>query len=130
MRTTTRFAVIAALFAAAVPVAGAANAGAADTTRHLGTLTVKTTEDGGWGGDEPYITVDGVEKWNAGGEMDSPSSAAVNIDVSVGSTVRVYDRDLGGEPDPDDLIGSFPVEGWGTVHLTNDGADYTLDVQQ
>jgi hypothetical protein len=62
--------------------------------------------------------------------MDSPSSAAVNIDVPVGSTVRVYDRDLGGAPDPDDLIGSFPVEGWGTVHLTNDGADYTLDVQQ
>ena len=130
MRTTTRIAGIAALLAAAVPVVGATNANAADTTRHLGTLTVNTTEDGGWGGDEPYITVDGVERWSAGGEMDSPSSAAVNIDVPVGSTVRVYDRDLGGAPDPDDLIGSFPVEGWGTVHLTNDGADYTLDVQQ
>ena len=127
---TKRFATIAALLAAAVPAVGAAGAGAADTNRHLGTLTVNTTEDGGWGGDEPYITVDGVEKWDAGGEMDSPSSAAVNIDVPIGSTVRVYDRDLGGAPDADDLIGSFPVEGWGTVHLTNDGADYTLDVQQ
>jgi hypothetical protein len=129
MRTTKRLAGIATVVAAAVPVAGAANAGAADNVRHLGTLTVNTTEDGGWGGDEPYITVDGVERWDAGGEMDSPSSAAVNIDVRVGSTVRVYDRDLGGAPDPDDLIGSFPVEGWGTVHLTNDGADYTLEVQ-
>jgi hypothetical protein len=130
MRTTKRFAGIAALLAAAVPLAGAAHASAADDFRHLGTLTVNKTEDGGWGGDEPYITVNGKQKWDAGGEMDSPSSAAVNIDVRIGSTVRVYDRDAGGQPDPDDLIGSFPVEGWGTVQLTNDGADYTLDVQR
>jgi hypothetical protein len=130
MRTTKRLAGIATVVAAAVPVAGAANAGAADNVRHLGTLTVNTTEDGGWGGDEPYITINGVEKWDAGGEMDSPSSADVNRNVRVGKTVRVYDRDLGGEPDRDDLIGSFRVEGWGLVQLTNDDADYTLDVQR
>jgi hypothetical protein len=130
MHTTKRFAGIAALLAAAVPVFGAADASAADNVRHLGTLKVNETEDFGWGGDEPYITVNGKERWDAGGEMDSGAKADVNLNVRVGKTVRVYDRDLGGEPDRDDLIGSFRVEGWGIVSLTNDDADYTLEVQR
>ena len=85
MRTTKHFAGIAALLAAAVPVIGAANAGAADNYRHLGTLTVHETEDWGSGGDEPFITVNGKEVWDAGGEMDEPSSAAINLNVRIGS---------------------------------------------
>ncbi len=130
MRTTKCFAGIAALLAAAVPVFGAANAGAADNYRHLGTLTVHETEDWGSGGDEPFITVNGKEVWDAGGEMDEPSSAAINLNVRIGSTVRVYDRDSGNNGDPHDLIGSFPVKGWGKVQLTNDDAHYTIDVQR
>jgi hypothetical protein len=130
MRAPKRFIGIAAMLAAAVPAVGAANAGAADDYRHLGTLSVHQSEDWGSGGDEPFITVNGREVWDAGGEMDEPSSATINLDVRIGSTVRVYDRDSGNNGDPHDLIGSFPVEGWGTVHLTNDDAHYTIDVQR
>jgi hypothetical protein len=130
MRTTKRFAGLAAVAAAAIPAVGAADASAADNFRHLGVLKVNETEDFGWGGDEPYITVNGKERWKAGGEMDNGAKADVNINVRIGKTVRVYDRDLAGQPDPDDLIGSFRVEGWGVVSLTNDDADYTLEVQR
>ncbi len=68
MRTNKRFAGIAAVLAAAIGVAGAANASAADNTRHLGTLTVNKTEDAGWGGDEPYITVIGGEFSHVAGQ--------------------------------------------------------------
>jgi hypothetical protein len=130
MRITKRFTAVAALLAAVVPAVGAANASAADNVRKLGTLTVHETEDFGWAGDEPYITINGKPRWNAGGEMDNGAEAAINRRVRVGATVRVYDRDLGGNPDRDDLIGSFPIEGWGTVHLKNDDAHYTVEVQR
>lgn len=110
-------------------VATGAQAAADDTTRHLDTLKIEKTEDAGAGGDEPYLKVNGEEVWSVP-ELDSPGSASINRYVSAGSTVEVYDRDLGGAPDEDDLIGSFPVEGWGDVHLTNDGAHYIVSVKQ
>ena len=129
MRITKRFAGIAALLAAAVPVFGAMNAGAADNYRHLGTLTVHETEDWGSGGDEPFIPSMArrcgtpAARWTSRRRPRSTSTSASD------HRPRLRSR-LGEQWGPHDLIGSFPVKGWGKVQLTNDDAHYTIDVQR
>lgn len=99
-------------------------------------LYCSTTEDS-TGADEPYLLVNGNQVWG----MESPGlnngdtadlSAVPVIDFDTRARVELFDRDLGGALDPDDLLGRFYAgkmqAGQGELEykFTLDDADYTL----
>src|SRR4051794_17691156 len=95
----------------------------------------KTEDDAG--ADEPYILVNGVQAWGSeapglnNGE-NADLSAVAQIDFNTRVRVELFDRDLGGELDSDDLLGKFYAgqnqRGQGELEykFVLDDADYTL----
>jgi hypothetical protein len=99
-------------------------------------LYCSTTEDDA-GADEPYLLVNGIEVWgdespglNNGQTADL--SAVPQITFDVRARVELFDRDLGGAIDPDDLLGRFYAgksqldQGEVEYKFVLDDADYTL----
>ena len=103
--------------------------------RLISLYCTKTEDDAG--ADEPYLLVNGVQVWGS----ESPGlnngetadlSAVPLVDFDTRARVELFDRDLGGALDPDDLLGRFYAgksqlgQGELEYKFVLDDADYTL----
>jgi hypothetical protein len=103
--------------------------------RLISLYCTKTEDDAG--ADEPYLLVNGVQAWGSeapglnNGET-ADLSAVPLIDFNTRARVELFDRDLGGAVDPDDLLGRFYAgkgqlgQGELEYKFVLDDADYTL----
>lgn len=106
------------------PATAGAAAPAAQGPVILRGLRAATTED--VASDEPYLKVDGKKVW-ASGSIDEGQTRPVGVIVNEGDEVSLYDEDVGGPFDDDDLLGEATVAGSdGTLEFHGDDASYTL----